>query len=52
MEQQQDQLQQQPTVQLSPLHQEPARPASAQDSMGGSAAPTTGQMDRPYSTPP
>ena len=51
MEQQQDQLQQQATVQLSPLQNQPPRPASTQPTMGESVAPTTGQTDRSHSTP-
>ena len=52
MEQQQDQLQQQATVQLSPLQNQPPRPASTQPTTGESAAPTAGQTDRSHSTPP
>ena len=52
MEQQQDQLQKWATVQLSPLQNQPPRPASTQPTMGESAAPTTGQTDRSHSTLP
>ena len=40
MEQQQDQLQQWATVQLSPLQNQPPRPASTQPTVRESAAPT------------
>ena len=50
-QQQQDQLQQRPTVQISPLPDQPPRLASAQLTAGESAAPTAGQADRPSSTP-
>ena len=49
MEQQQDQLQR-ATVQKSPLQNLPSRPASTQPTVGESAAPTTGQVDRSNST--
>ena len=39
LEQQQDQLQQQATVQLSPLQNHPPRSASTQPTMGESATP-------------
>ena len=52
MEQQQDQLQQQATVQLSPLQNQPPRPASTQPTVGESATPTTGQTDKSHSTLP
>ena len=50
-QQQQEQPQQKTTVQLSPLQQQPTRPASAQHSMGGSATPATGLPDRSSPTP-
>ena len=52
MEQQEEQLQQQPPVQLSPLQQQPSQPASTQLSLGESAAPAAGKTCRPTSTPP
>ena len=51
MEQQQDLLQQWATLQLSPLKNQPPRPASTQPTVGESAAPTAGQIDRSHSTP-
>ena len=51
MKQQHDQLQQCSTVQISPLQNQPARPASTQPTAEESAAPTTGQADRSSSTP-
>ena len=50
--QQQDQLQQCATVQISPLPDQPPRPASTQLTAEGSATPATGQADRSSSTPP
>ena len=47
MEQQQDQLQQQATVQLSPLQNQPPRPASTQPTMGESAAPLQARKTGP-----
>ena len=52
MEQQQDQLQQWVTVQLSTLQNQPPRPASTQPTAGESTTPTAGQTDRSHSTPP
>ena len=52
MEQQQDQLQQHATVQISPLPEQPPRPASTQLATGESATPAAGQADRSSSTPP
>ena len=57
MEQQQqqqnlNQLQQCATVQISPLQNQPSRPASTQPTAGESAATTTGQADRFSSTAP
>ena len=51
MEQQQDQLQQQATVQISPLQNQTSRPAFTQSTVGESAASTVGQADRSSSTP-
>ena len=42
MEQQQDQLQQQATMQLSPVQNQPPRPASTQPTTGESSAATAG----------
>ena len=50
-QQQQDQLQQHATVKISLLPDQPPRPASPQLTAGESAAPDTGQADRPSSTP-
>ena len=52
MEQQQDQLQQQATVQLAPLQNQPPRPAYTQPTRGESAIPAAGQTDRSHSTLP
>ena len=52
MEQQQDQLQQWATVQLSPVQNQPPKPASTMPTVGESATPATGQTDRFHSTPP
>ena len=51
-QQQQKQLQQQPTVQLSPLQQQPPRPAPTQHVAGESATPATGETSRSTSIPP
>ena len=45
-------MQQHATVPLSPLPDQPPRPASAQLTAGESAAPATGEADRSSSTPP
>ena len=50
-QQQQDQLQQHATVQISPLPNQPRRPASTQLTAGESATPSTGQADRSSLTP-
>ena len=50
-QQQQDQLQQHATVQISPLPNQPHRPASTQLTAGESATPSTGQADRSSLTP-
>ena len=52
MEQQQDQLQQQATVQLSLLQNQPPIPDFTQPTAGESATPTAGQTDRSHSMPP
>ena len=49
-QQQQDQLQLCATVQISPLQNQPLRPASTQPTVGASATPTKGQADRSSST--
>ena len=51
-QQQQDQLQQHATVQISPLPDQPPRPASTQLAAGESAAPVAGQAGKSRPTPP
>ena len=50
-QQEQNQFQQHATVQISPLPDQPLRPASAQVTAGESAVPAVGQADRSSSTP-
>ena len=52
MEQQQDQWQQWVSVLISPLQNQPPRPASTQPTMAESATPATGQADRSSSKLP